>query len=1252
MPTAMIMVALLLVAASCHAQEVVPPAEPDFAARDLCLQTALVRDGQPAAVIVTSSREPTYRAIAEQVRDRIAAITGVALPVVDAEAVTTDEVLTDRNAIALGNLVTSRFVETLYHQWFTICDRFYPGVGGYEVRSLHDPYGTGRNVILLGGSDLDGVRSAAEALCAGLEGGPGALSVGRLMEIVLPEDRLPPPRGFNAWCDPRLRIVRWAPSGPMGWSLAAKHAMIYYWSGDEQYARSFRDLALSTNQFSGLDHYSSHCNALIWDLIEESPVFSDEDRVAINRKLFEHTRTADSAADIERILERDGMMLDRHSSMRAIVALTEARFFGTHWPDPYWDHVLDVVRRYFDRQMVTGKGDSDLGGRGIYTYLECALIPALLLRDERFEQSGALRHFAELVLMHCDNTGYTPQSGQGGALSFPEYSLRAAAALLDDGGFLMPLLRREEAERIAGSSVTTSSFMTGQPWTTDVQPEPMAKMIGVYALPLTDWEWEQRGQAVAFEKSLDKLTMRTGFERDDQYLLLDGIHGGPASKPWPDANAIVAFGQNGRILIDNSGAGEAVSQHNVVTASWEGLGVATDRAASLEAIANLPTFGYSHSRVTGYAFCSWDRHILWRKGGWFVVIDRMTPDRDGAYSFECRWQTVGEPELSGSDYTSTVQDVGDPTAPRDVLTIRNAEGYRLRYHNQLAGVEGSPVEVERWRTYCAREGINHLAQVAARTLTAGEELAFTNLIYVAGDRTRADYRIARLGPTSAVLSGTQAAWVGVSADGRPFDRAGISASAGAWCISAETVALVDATALSLPGIELHSAPAVNVELDLATGALTCEAREAVTLSANGEERALDAGITQLRLPAPAAGVAEAIRAALAQDARESLVAAPTAAEEPLPELPVQWRFAAGAPVSALHCADVDGDGAEETLVGLEDGRALCLDADGRERWSFQTGAAVRALGFAELAAGPTVLVGSDDQKLYALPANGGEPRWSFTCSVAPDSAGWTTRQEARLRAILPCDLDRDGSLEIICGTGGGAVEAVTETGEQKWFTPIRYGVPDRLAVCPMADGSFTLFVSCAVTSYQSMTRRLDAHGRILDENALFRKRGADMSPAPGLLVRDLDGDGAPEVMVGRGGAYPELAVYDAASGAARWTLLLADTAECVAATDLTGDGVAEVIAAGPSAWVTAFSPAGDRVWSTHLPHRVLALAVAEGGLLAACADGAVYGLDAAGATSARLTLAGTPLASLAAGSHRIVAADDTGLVVALPPRLP
>lgn len=1251
MPTAVILITLLLITVGCHAQEVPQPTEPDFAARDLCLQTALVGDGQSAAVIVTSSREPQYRAMAERIRDRVVQITGVALPLVDADEVTTDGLLAATNAIALGNLVTSRFVATLYRQWFTICDRFYPGEGGYEVRSLHDPYGSGHNVILLGGSDLDGVQAAADAFCARLDGGPGELSVGRLMEIVLPQDRVPPPRGFNTWCDPRLRIVRWAPAGPMGWSLAAKHAMIYYWSGDEAYARSFRDLALTTNQFSGLDHYSSHCNALIWDLIEESPVFSDEDRVAINRKLFEHTGTADSAAGIERILDRGGMMLDRHSSMRAIVALTEARFFGTHWPDPYWDHVLQVVRQYFDRQMTTGKADSDLGGRGIYTYLECALIPALLLGDERFEQSGALRRFGELVLMHCDNTGYMPQSGQGGALSFPAYALQATAALLDDGGFLMPLLRREEAERIAGSSVTTSSFMTGQPWTTDVRPEPMAKMVGVYALPLTQWEWEQRGQAVALEESLDKLTMRTGFARDDQYLLLDGIHGGPVGKPWPDANAIVAFGQNGRILIDNSGAGEAVSQHNVVTASWEGLGAETDRAVSLGAIANLPGFGYSHSRVTGYAFCSWDRHILWRKGGWFVVIDRMTPDRDGAYSFECRWQTVGEPELAGSDYTSTVQDVNDPAAPRDVLTIRNAEGYELRYHNQLAGVEGLPVEVERWRTYCAREGINHLAQVAARELAAGGELAFTNLIYVGGDRTQADYRIARLGPTSAVVSGTEAAWVGVSAEGEPFERAGIRASAGAWCISAEAIALVDATALSLPGIDLRCEPPANLELDLATGALTCEARRAATLSVDGEERLLEPGVTELGLPASAADVAAAIRAALAEDARQR-TAPPPAAGQALPELPVQWHFEAGAPVTAVHCADVDGDGAAETLVGLEDGRALCLDATGRERWSFQTGAAVRALGFAALADGPTVLVGSDDQRLYALPAEGGEPRWSYTCSVAPDNAGWTTRQEARLRAILPVDLDRDGSIEIICGTGGGAVEAVTETGEQKWFTPIRYGVPDRLAVCPMPDGSLTLFVSCAVTSYQSMTRRLDANGQILDENALFRNRGADMSPAPGLLVRDLDGDGAPEAVVGRGGAYPELAVYDAASGEARWTLLLADAADCVAAADLTGDGVAEVIAAGPSAWVTAFDAAGERVWSTHLPHRVVALATVEGGLLAACADEALYGLGATGDITARLPLSAAPLGSLGSGSQRSIAADANGLVIALPPRLP
>lgn len=137
----------------------------DLPQRDYHIDTILVKNGKPEVIIISSRRHPAYGPIAERICERIRELSGIEVPILEAETAPTTEVLARSNVIALGNLATSAFVETLYWEWYTLLDLWYPGTGGYVVRSLHDPYGTGRNVILVGGSDDAGVAQASEAFC-------------------------------------------------------------------------------------------------------------------------------------------------------------------------------------------------------------------------------------------------------------------------------------------------------------------------------------------------------------------------------------------------------------------------------------------------------------------------------------------------------------------------------------------------------------------------------------------------------------------------------------------------------------------------------------------------------------------------------------------------------------------------------------------------------------------------------------------------------------------------------------------------------------------------------------------------------------------------------------------------------------------------------------------------------------------------------------------------------------------------------
>ena len=126
----------------------------------LHLTTSLVEKGNAQAIIVAPAGG-RYRAEAEHVREHVRKLTGVNLPVSHDEIMPM-ELLRKQHVIALGNMSTNAFIETLYRQWQVILDLKYPGDGGYVVRSLHNPYGSGHNVIFLGGSDDAGVAEAVK----------------------------------------------------------------------------------------------------------------------------------------------------------------------------------------------------------------------------------------------------------------------------------------------------------------------------------------------------------------------------------------------------------------------------------------------------------------------------------------------------------------------------------------------------------------------------------------------------------------------------------------------------------------------------------------------------------------------------------------------------------------------------------------------------------------------------------------------------------------------------------------------------------------------------------------------------------------------------------------------------------------------------------------------------------------------------------------------------------------------------------
>ena len=174
--------------------------------KDLCIDTVLVANGEPQAAVVAPAGE-RYADAVRTIQGAVKRCGGTALPVLR-DVTNPEDVLKQHNAIVLGNMATNPFVEHMYWQWYVLLDLKYPGRGGHVVRSLHNPCGTGRNVIWIGGSDDEGVSAAAKVFADLLKPGE-PLKVGWLMKIQLGDGMTPPKIGDDV---PGWSVYSWRDS--------------------------------------------------------------------------------------------------------------------------------------------------------------------------------------------------------------------------------------------------------------------------------------------------------------------------------------------------------------------------------------------------------------------------------------------------------------------------------------------------------------------------------------------------------------------------------------------------------------------------------------------------------------------------------------------------------------------------------------------------------------------------------------------------------------------------------------------------------------------------------------------------------------------------------------------------------------------------------------------------------------------------------------------------------------------------------
>ena len=626
-----------------------------------------------------------------------------------------------RDLIVLGNVANSSVAEYLYLRLHTYEDLYYPGEGGYVLRPLLDPLGTGANMLVIGASDDGGLNAAVAAF------GERARQAGEALDIPLTVSLGKSYGGPGTY--------PWPGSGPR---REMKPAAAYLLTGDLEQAEEYRSLMLRQSdepddKLFGPDtslHLFYVTKTMSWDLMHTCPVFSADERLKITNFLLKVMRSGQGYgySGIS-----PGMRSRENHATRAARAFYYGwRHFSKYYPrelegelplwraklQGFWAACLASSRSYEDSLSQHALGGS----------LDNALDISFQEPEwsEDFFAFGRARRMGERCIAISNNMGDTVLLGDTGAGDYSSSVFSKLAYRLRDGRYTFMVSKR--GARGTSTDEPVRGFNVG------IEPRLPEDHLRLKVIPADDLYFRTalgNTAGVSLERAFDKLTFRSGFDPQDEYLLIDGVAGG--SHSYDDANSIGEFSANSRrwlceIDIFN---GPTMSFHNAVTVARDGLGsTPVPQAAELVRTATWdgqspedPGPAYTATRLPRYNGTDWTRHVLWMPRDYTVVLDELEAGEPGDYSFVLGWRSLGEPSLKPGLFEARQDEQARPGlfyGGRELVQHVAATSGKYLYH--LAGYNA---------LLCRTEGTDDFVEVEISVPEADEyQVAVHTLDYV------------------------------------------------------------------------------------------------------------------------------------------------------------------------------------------------------------------------------------------------------------------------------------------------------------------------------------------------------------------------------------------------------------------------------------------------------------------------------------------------------------------------------------------
>ncbi|MDP6779284.1 MAG: hypothetical protein QGI83_21195, partial [Candidatus Latescibacteria bacterium] len=764
------------------------------ALKDLNLQTVLAEEGEPRTTIVAPDGEG-YREVADRIRTRVQDLAGVELPIAS-PADSSYDVLRTSNVLLLGNAQDNPLVRRmLWERW--LFDTWYPGDDGFVVRSIHNPIGAGTNVIFIGGGAPGAAGAAADAFLDSLDPGD-PLAVGWTMRIGEEDQRKAPDDGTIVEYTERADRALSFKNGRNLISGAATAARRYYDTGQEGWAEVFK-VYMDRHKRLGEPGMGTHMNVYdavsMWELIEESPVFADEDRLWITDHFLYVLRSGEGCMHswMRRDIDIVGVR-HNHQTLPGVVCLFGGRYFKLGYGLPEADEWMETGARLFDGQEISHKPQCDCNNYEWGTLYQTGWW-SLGSGDYTFFDNGSCRTAADRAILEMDNRGFASSNGDCWTLKyFPETLFRQAAEYYQDG-------RYEWAIRKHGKAIGAGGNRGVADVVRDLEPQEPVDLLGICVAPMSPHFHnahnttlpDQPEPNIPLEDSFDKISFRRTFDSEDQYLLLDGI--GTGSHGHVDVNGVSQFTDNDRIWLMDVSYAEApgMRDHNVVTVLRNGKTEDPPPFAALDGTADLETVGFCQTSLSDYCGMDWTRSILWSKERYFLVFDRLVAREAGDFTMRVHWRTPGEGSLEGHTFAVDQQEREPGKGTRPVVKSSRVDAFALA----SVGADKTAVihdreNVGKWfESYEYSDPVVSIVQQnRAVRMAEGDSHVFANVFFVSNAEDPVDVEMRSIGEgVVLVRDGERIVCAGVGP--AAFDLGGqkVQVDAEQFVLGADTIAL-------------------------------------------------------------------------------------------------------------------------------------------------------------------------------------------------------------------------------------------------------------------------------------------------------------------------------------------------------------------------------------------------------------------------------------------------------------------------------